>query len=92
MPISSLVVRDKELTPAEVKEGKKNEEEGIYLIDGAGRAKFAAIQKGIIGELEIEIVSGLKEGQDIITGPYDALRQLKDGLLVKPETKTEVKK
>jgi HlyD family secretion protein len=37
----------------------------------------------------IEIASGLADGQDIITGPYDALRELKDGVLVKSEPKKE---
>jgi hypothetical protein len=42
----------------------------------------------------IEIVSGLTENQDVVVGPYDALRQLKDGVLVKVEApkKDETKK
>jgi HlyD family secretion protein len=39
----------------------------------------------------IEITSGLAEGQDIVTGPYASLRELKDGVLVKAETKKDVK-
>ncbi len=40
-----------------------------------------------MGGLLIEIQSGLKEGQKGIVGPYSALRELKDGTLIKPEEK-----
>ena len=52
-----------------------------------GRVKFQVVAKGITGGMNIEIVSGLKEGQEIVTGPYNALRELKDGILIKSEEK-----
>ncbi len=88
VPISALVVREKKAegaAPAE-KDRKANEEEGVYAIEKS-RAKFVTVKKGIMGELMIEIVSGINEGQEIVAGPYDALRQLKDGTLVKTEVK-----
>ena len=88
VPISALVVREKKAeaaAPAE-KDKKANEEEGLYIVEKS-RAKFVTVKKGIMGELMIEIVSGLNEGQEIVAGPYDALRQLKDGTLVKTEVK-----
>jgi len=91
VPIAALVVRDKTPSAEEAKAGKKAEEEGLFIMENS-RAKFVPVQKGIMGELDIEIAGGLKEGQDVIVGPYDALRQMKDGLLVKPDIKTEVKK
>ena len=91
VPIATLVVRDKAPSAEEAKAGKKAEEEGLFIMENS-RAKFVPVQKGIMGELDIEIAAGLKEGQDVIVGPYDALRQMKDGLLVKPDIKTEVKK
>jgi HlyD family secretion protein len=42
-----------------------------------------------MGELMVEIISGLEEGQEIATGPYNALRQLKDNTLVKAEEKRQ---
>ena len=66
--------------------GKEKEEEGVYIVDN-GRAKFQAVSKGITGGMNIEIVSGLKENQEIISGPYSALRELKDGVLIKSEEK-----
>ena len=84
VPISSLVLRDK---PGEAKEKKDaTEEEGVYAVE-AGRVKFRTVTKGIAGGMNIEIVSGLKEGEEIVTGPYNALRELKDGTLIKNDEK-----
>lgn len=84
VPIAALVLREKEGQAASAK--TKSEEEGVYLVE-AGRAKFAAVRKGITGEMLVEIGSDLKEGQEIVTGPYSALRLIKDGTLVKAEEK-----
>lgn len=79
VPISSLVLREKD------EEGeKKKEEEGVYVVT-ENRVKFQPVKKGILGEMMIEITEGLKEGQQIVVGPYDSLRQLKDDTLIKPE-------
>lgn len=89
IPISALVLREKEDVD---KNKKKNEEpeEGVYIVENS-RVKFYPVKKGIMGEMMIEIVSGLEEGQEVVVGPYSALRQLKDGLLIKPEEKEENK-
>jgi HlyD family secretion protein len=87
VPISALVLREKE--------GKDNstkgntEEEGLYAVEN-GRAKFYPVTKGIMGGLLIEISSGLKEGQEIIVGPYNALRGLKDGTIIKSEVPKKI--
>ncbi len=83
VPISSLVLREKE-----EKEKSKNEgqEEGVYAVE-QGRVKFYSVKKGIMGEMLVEITEGLKEEQEIVVGPYNALRQLKDGMNIKPEEK-----
>ena len=85
VPISALVLREKPEAGAANKE--KGEEEGVYLMESS-RARFQPVTKGIMGGLLIEISSGLREGQEVIVGPYNSLRELKDGLLVKPETRT----
>jgi HlyD family secretion protein len=98
VPISALVLRDKKnegtaAASAGVKSRSANEEEGVYISE-TNRAKFVPVKKGIMGELMIEISTGLTENQDVIVGPYDSLRQLKDGTLVKAEAakKDETKK
>lgn len=88
IPISALILREKE-DEAEKKKGKKRtEEEGVFVVENS-RAQFYPVAKGIMGELDIEITSGLEEGQEIIVGPYNALRLLKAGTLIKPEAKKE---
>ena len=39
---------------------------------------------GITGTTDIEVISGLKTGDEIVTGSYKMLRELKNGSLVKP--------
>jgi HlyD family secretion protein len=85
VPISSLVLRDK---PNAEKNAAAGEEEGVYVVE-AGRVKFVPVGKGITGGMMIEITSGLAQGQEIVTGPYASLRELKDGVLIKTETKKE---
>ena len=85
VPISALVLKEKKSDTPSRREAA--EEEGVYVIAGE-RAKFCPVTKGIMGGLSIEITSGLKEGQEVIVGPYSSLRELKDGILVKPEGKS----
>jgi HlyD family secretion protein len=88
VPISALVLREKE-----EEEKKKNEEqeEGVYVVENS-RVKFYPVEKGIMGEMMIEIISGLEEGKEIVVGPYSALRQLKDEMLIKVDEKKEKEK
>jgi len=83
VPISALVLREKD---EEGEKKKKEEEEGVYVVTES-RVKFHPVKKGIMGEMMIEITEGLEEGQQIVVGPYNALRQLKDDMLIKPEEK-----
>jgi len=92
VPISALVLKDVKAADGQTVEPSRNrdagEEEGVYVVEN-GRVRFAPVKKGVMGELMIEIVSGLAENQEIVSGPYDALRQLKDGALVAAEAKKE---
>jgi HlyD family secretion protein len=65
---------------------KGEEKEGVFVVN-AGQAAFRPVKTGIIGETDIEIVEGLKEGDEIVTGAYKTLRTLKDEARVKPEVK-----
>lgn len=66
------------------------EQQGVFVVDkdksGKLRAKFIPVTTGITGATDIEVLSGLKEGTEVITGPYKTLRSLKDGSLVKRDT------
>ncbi len=84
VPIASLALREKPAAKGAASE-KPVEEEGVYSVGPDNKVTFTAVEKGITGDLNIEIVKGLSEGQTIVVGPYSALRTLKDGTLVKPE-------
>jgi HlyD family secretion protein len=86
IPIQALVVREKPAAGAV----KAQDEEGVYVHD-KGTAKFVPVATGLAGDSNIEIVRGLSEGQQIVTGPFRALRELKDGGKVR-EQKEEKKK
>jgi len=85
VPIQALVVRDIERKPGQAPRlGEPRDEEGVYLMED-GKARFQAIKTGLLGELSIEVVSGLRGGETIITGPFKSLRSLKPGDRVKLE-------
>jgi HlyD family secretion protein len=54
------------------------EEEGVYLLE-EGKVRFQRLETGLIGELSIEVLSGLKGGETVVTGPFKALRTLEPG-------------
>jgi HlyD family secretion protein len=66
------------------------DEQGVYVISkdahGKLRVHFVLVKTGITGATDIEVLSGLKEGDEIVTGPYKTLRGLKDNALVKRDT------
>jgi len=79
VPIQALVTREKPAAkdaPA-VNPGDKIEE-GVYLLEG-GAVRFVPVKTGLTGSLEIEVKEGLTAGQEIVIGPFRALRELKDG-------------
>ncbi len=63
---------------------KKKEFEGVFKIEN-GKAVFVEVKTGILGNTEIEVLSGLAEGDTIVTGSYKTLRTLADGDGVKIE-------
>ncbi len=79
VPLQALVVRDVPRKPGEkAVPGAPREEEGVYVVDG-GKVDFRAIKTGLVGELSIEVTEGLKGEEQIVTGPFKALRELKPG-------------
>jgi HlyD family secretion protein len=92
IPLQALVVREKP-APKNGKAAapaKATEEEGVY-VHKDGKAAFVPVTTGLSGDSNIEIVKGLSEGQEIVTGPFRALRDIKDGSKVR-EQKEEPKK
>jgi HlyD family secretion protein len=84
IPIQALVVREK---PGTGEKGKPQDEEGVY-VHRDKKAVFVPVKTGLAGENSIEILSGLKEGEEIVTGPFRALREIKDGAKIREQKET----
>jgi HlyD family secretion protein len=78
---------DAAATQAELKPGQTRKEvEGVFVMRNA-EAQFVPVKVGIAGDKYFEVISGLKEGDQVITGPFNNVRNLKDGDEVKIDTK-----
>ncbi len=70
-----------ELAPGQT----RKELEGVFAVQDS-KAVFMPIKTGIAGEKYFEVLSGLKEGDAVITGPFASVRSLAEGAAVKPAT------
>lgn len=68
---------------------KKEEITGVFVIT-ADKAVFQKVETGITGATDIEVVSGLKDGDQIITGTYQVIRTIKNETQVKVDNKAPV--
>ena len=88
VPISAIVIRTDTTSTkntASANKSKSTEKfEAVYLMVG-NEAKLRVVKTGIQDESNIEIISGLKEGETVIIGPYNTVTKL-----LKPDDKVEV--
>ena len=61
---------------------------GVFVIQN-DKTVFVPVETGITSENDIEIKSGLKEGQEVVIGPYRQLRTLKNDQKIKREDKNK---
>ena len=54
-------------------------------------AEFMPIKMGIAGDKYFEVLAGLKAGDQVITGPYNSVRGMADGDLVKVDNNPKKK-
>lgn len=94
VPLQSVIRKRAEAGPSASPESepaaeqKSKASEGVFVLE-AGRAKFIEVTTGITGESDIQVLTGLSEGQDVITGPSKVLNTLKDGAQVKKQERKE---
>jgi HlyD family secretion protein len=69
-----------------VKTGKAKgqEKDGVFVVS-ARKSSFRTVKTGILGDTDVEILEGLQEGEEIVSGSYKTLRTLKDGAALKVE-------
>jgi HlyD family secretion protein len=98
IPIIALTVRDHERVPNEsdpnmdttkIKRLGK-EAEGVFVVR-SGEAAFRPVKVGIAGDEYFEVTEGLREGETIVAGTYQAIRDLKDGARVREADTTKAK-
>ncbi len=98
IPIQALTVRTRaDLIPKDKDGGKgsvqaasapadasklKEEVQGVFVIRGK-KAEFEPVETGVSGTTDIEVLKGLREGDEVITGSYKVLRTVKPGTSVK---------
>ena len=61
---------------------KADDLQGVFVVRNK-KATFVPVSTGITGTTDIEVLDGLKEGDEVITGSYKILRTLKPGSSVK---------
>ncbi|MBX6330758.1 MAG: efflux RND transporter periplasmic adaptor subunit [Gemmatimonadaceae bacterium] len=103
IPIIALTVREHQASPSTdsaqlalggrkpVKEVGKKDVEGVFVVGKDNRVTFRPVKIGIAGEEYFEVLSGLQAGETIVAGSYQAIRELKEGALVR-EVKTDSSK
>jgi HlyD family secretion protein len=57
--------------------------DGVFVVGADNKVTFRPVRVGIAGEQYFEVLSGLKPGERIVTGTYQAIRDLKDGTVVR---------
>jgi HlyD family secretion protein len=72
------------------KNKKDDEVQGVFVIRNK-KAMFIPVATGITGTTDIEVLEGLKEGDEVITGSYKVLRTLRPGSSVKVDNKAPKK-
>lgn len=88
IPIQSLTVRRKkdlkDYKSADTTNAGKGEEEieGVFVVEG-DKARFRPVEVGITSQKHFQVVKGLEEAEKVVSGNYKAIRDLKDGQMVK---------
>lgn len=70
---------------------KKEEIQGVFVVLPNKKVEFRKVETGITGSTDIEVKTGLKEGDEIVTGSYKVLRTLRNGTGVKVDNTVTVK-
>ncbi|HEX7796840.1 MAG TPA: efflux RND transporter periplasmic adaptor subunit [Vicinamibacterales bacterium] len=72
---------------AELKPGEtRKETEGVFVLRASSKVEFVPIKVGISGDKYFEVTTGLKPGDQVVTGPYNSVRGMTDGDAVKVDT------
>ncbi len=73
-----------EIPLVQERQQEREEEEGVFIVGEDNSVSFRPVKVGIAGREHFEVLEGLEEGEVIVAGSYQAIRELRDGDLVKP--------
>ncbi len=59
--------------------------EGVYVVEEGDVVRFTPVEIGVTGDSYFEVLSGLEEGQTVVSGSYQAIRELRDGTAIEIE-------
>ncbi len=106
IPIQALVQRDPAAeadaaahpnkssgTVAAASNAKVKLVQGVYVLDPQKsklRTRFVPVSTGVTGATDIEVLSGINAGDELVTGRYKILRTLKSGTVVKRDNSADV--
>jgi HlyD family secretion protein len=105
IPIQALTVRQRGDLEPESKSGNvqaaanadpikqkkmKEELQGVFVVRN-GAAEFREVKTGITGATDIEVLTGVKDGEELITGSYKVIRTLRNQAKVKVDNKAPAK-
>ena len=94
IPIIALTVRENENMvsgdtavglgrPRPTRDVERKDVEGVFVVGADSKVTFRPVRVGVAGEKHFEVLTGLQEGEKIVAGTYQAIRELKDGALVR---------
>ncbi len=63
----------------------RKETEGVFILRADNAVEFSPVKVGVAGERYFEVLSGLKAGDRVVTGPFSVVREIVDGDAVKEE-------
>ena len=99
IPIIALTTREREQTTntdsAQIVLGRQptrqvgqRDIEGVFIVNADNTVAFRPVKIGVAGDEHFEVIDGLKEGEKIVSGSYQAIRELKEGALIREQPVT----
>ncbi len=98
IPIIALTVRESEqlntndappnAAPTPATQVGKRDVEGVFVVGADNKVTFKPVRVGIAGEKHFEVLEGLEAGTRIVAGTYQAIRELKDGQIIREQPAT----
>lgn len=96
IPIIALTTREREQTPntdsAQIVLGRQptrqvgqRDVEGVFIVNADNTVAFREVKIGVAGDEHFEVIDGLKAGEKIVAGSYQAIRELKEGALIREQ-------